>query len=367
MTQSSTVLATRPAEPAAAVGDERRNGHAKRAQEPAAGERRNGHHARTQPSASDERRNGHQARTQELEDADAIGAYFQQIGTVRLLNAEEEVALAEQIAAGKRAAARLVESAVDSGLRRELEGQRAAGQAARQRMVEANLRLVAAIAARYQGRGLDLEDLIAEGNIGLIRAVEKFDHRKGFRFSTYATWWIMQAVTRAIADRGRVVRLPVHIHETLNRMGRTFQRLRHELNREPSDEELAEAMGMRADRLAAVVRASAAPLPLDAPRADGEETDSREAAAAEEMPTLFDLVAHQMLRHEVGALLGGLPEREQLVLELRFGLADGHTYTLEEVGRRLGVTRERARQMEHRALAKLRQEPGAERLRAYLD
>src|SRR5215207_6495621 len=138
MTQSSTVLATRPAEPAAAVGDERRNGHAKRTQAPAAAERRNGHHPRTQPAASDERRNGHQARTQELEDADAIGAYFQQIGTVRLLNAEEEVALAEQIAAGKRAAARLVEAAVDTGLRRELEGQRAAGQAARQRMVEAN-------------------------------------------------------------------------------------------------------------------------------------------------------------------------------------------------------------------------------------
>jgi RNA polymerase primary sigma factor len=318
--------------------------------------------------ARDVRRNGHHSpRTQDLEDADAIGAYFQQIGAVRLLNAEEEVALAERIAAGKRAAAVLAQPCVEVEERTALEAQQAEGEQARQHMVEANLRLVAAIAARYQGRGLDLEDLIAEGNIGLIRAVEKFDHRKGFRFSTYATWWIMQAVTRAIADRGRVVRLPVHIHETLNRMGRTFQRLRHELNREPTDEELAAAMGMRADRLAAVVRASAAPLPLDAPRADGEETDSREAAAAEEMPTLFDLVAHQMLRNEVGELLTVLPEREQLVLELRFGLADGHSYTLEEVGRRLGVTRERARQMEHRALAKLRQEPGAARLRAYLD
>jgi RNA polymerase primary sigma factor len=150
-------------------------------------------------------------------------------------------------------------------------------------------------------------------------------------------------------------------------MGRTFQRLRQELNREPSDDELAEAMGMRADRLAAVVRASAAPVPLDASRGDGEEGDSREAAAAEERPTLFDLVAHQMLRSEIGSLLGGLPPREQLVLELRFGLADGHVHTLEDVGRRLGVTRERARQMEHRALAKLRQEPAAERLRSYLD
>src|SRR5579885_1411686 len=239
-------------------------------------------------------------RTQDLENADAVGAYFQQIGAVRLLSAAEEVELAERIAAGKRAARQLEQACADEDVRAELLAEKAEGEQARQRMVEANLRLVAAIAARYQGRGLDLEDLIAEGNIGLIRAVEKFDYRKGFRFSTYATWWIMQAVTRAIADRGRVVRLPVHIHETLNRMGRTFQRLRHELNREPTDEELAEAMGMRADRLAAVVRASAAPLPLDAPRADGEETDSREAAAAEEMPTLFDIVAHQMLRNEMG-------------------------------------------------------------------
>ena len=323
--------------------------------------------AASEPS-EDRRQAWRQApRPQELEDADAIGAYFQQIGTVRLLNAEEEVALAERIAAGRRAARLLEQPCHDADARRELEAECAAGEQARQRMVEANLRLVAAIAARYQGRGLDLEDLIAEGNIGLIRAVEKFDHRRGFRFSTYATWWIMQAVTRAIADRGRVVRLPVHIHETLNRMGRTFQRLRHELNREPSDEELAEAMGMRADRLAAVVRASAAPVPLDGARTDGEESDSREAAAAEEAPSLFDLVAHQMLRAEMSLLLSGLPPREQLVLELRFGLADGRTYTLEEVGRRLGVTRERARQMEHRALAKLRDEPLAKRLRAYLD
>ena len=150
-------------------------------------------------------------------------------------------------------------------------------------------------------------------------------------------------------------------------MGGTFRRLRQELDREPTDEELAAAMGMRPDRLAAVVQASAAPVPLDAPRGEGEESDSREAAAAEEAPSLFDLVAHGMLRAEMGALLHALPEREQLVLELRFGLADGHNYTLEEVGKRLGVTRERARQMEHRALAKLRQEPAAERLRSYLD
>jgi len=319
------------------------------------------------PADEERRESARSPRTPDLQDADAIGAYFQQIGTVRLLNAEEEVALAKQIAAGKRAARLLEQPCTEVHRREELESQRAAGEAARQHMVEANLRLVAAIASRYQGRGLDLEDLIAEGNIGLIRAVEKFDYGKGFRFSTYATWWIMQAVTRAIADRGRVVRLPVHIHETLNRMGRTFQRLRHELNREPTDEELAEAMGMRPDRLAAVVRASAAPVPLEAPRAEGEEAEPREAAAPEEVSSLFDLVAHQMLRAEMGELLGALPQREQLVLELRFGLADGHNYTLEEVGRRLGVTRERARQMEHRALAKLREEPAAERLRAYLD
>lgn len=307
------------------------------------------------------------SRTQDLADADVVGAYFQQIGTVRLLSADDEVRLAEQIVAGQQAAARLADDDADPGERQELEAECAAGAQARQRMIEANLRLVAAIAARYQGRGLELEDLIAEGNIGLIRAVEKFDHTKGFRFSTYATWWIMQAVTRAIADRGRVVRLPVHIHETLNRMGRTFQKLRQDLNREPSDEELAEAMGMRPDRLAALVRASAAPVPLEAPRADGEETDAREAAAAEEAPSLFDTVAYKLLRGEVGELLGSLPPREQLVLELRFGLADGHAYTLEEVGKRLGVTRERARQMEHRALAKLREEPACQRLRGYLD
>jgi RNA polymerase primary sigma factor len=305
-----------------------------------------------EPAAGELRQPAARQRTQDLADADAIGAYFQQIGAVRLLSADDEVRLAKQIAAGKKAAKRLAEGVADPE---------------EQRMVEANLRLVAAIAARYQGRGLDLEDLIAEGNIGLIRAVEKFDYRKGFRFSTYATWWIMQAVTRAIADRGRVVRLPVHIHETLNRMGRTFQRLRHELNREPTDEELAAAMGMRPERLASLVRAAAAPVPLDAPRPDGDDSDARELMAAEEAPSLFDVVAHQMLRAEVGELLSTLPPREQLVLELRFGLADGHVHTLEEVGRRLGVTRERARQMEHRALAKLREDPACQRLRGYLD
>jgi RNA polymerase primary sigma factor len=327
----------------------------------------------TEPTASElpaetpKRPERHSPRTQDLETADAVGAYFQQIGAVKLLNAADEIALAERIAAGKRAARQLEQPCTDVDVRDGLLCQIASGEDARQRMVEANLRLVAAIAARYQGRGLDLEDLIAEGNLGLIRAVEKFDPHKGFRFSTYATWWIMQAVTRAIADRGRVVRLPVHIHETLNRMGRTFQRLRQELNREPNDEELAEAMGMRPDRLAAVVRASAAPVPLDAPRAEGEDTDSREVAAAEEATSLFDLVARQMMRSDVGQLLATLPPREQLVLELRFGLSDGHSYTLEEVGKRLGVTRERARQMEHRALGKLRQEPSLDRLRAYLD
>jgi RNA polymerase primary sigma factor len=320
-----------------------------------------------EPAAGELRQPAARQRTQDLADADAIGAYFQQIGAVRLLSADDEVRLAKQIAAGKKAAKRLAEGVADPEERRSLEAEVAAGEQARQRMVEANLRLVAAIAARYQGRGLDLEDLIAEGNIGLIRAVEKFDYRKGFRFSTYATWWIMQAVTRAIADRGRVVRLPVHIHETLNRMGRTFQRLRHELNREPTDEELAAAMGMRPERLASLVRAAAAPVPLDAPRPDGDDSDARELMAAEEAPSLFDVVAHQMLRAEVGELLSTLPPREQLVLELRFGLADGHVHTLEEVGRRLGVTRERARQMEHRALAKLREDPACQRLRGYLD
>jgi RNA polymerase primary sigma factor len=272
---------------------------------------------------------------------DPVRMYLKEIGRVGLLTAQEEVDLATRIEAGD--------------------------DAARRHLTEANLRLVVSIARKYIGRGMSLLDLIQEGNLGLIRAVEKFDYHKGYKFSTYATWWIRQAVTRAIADQSRTIRIPVHMVETINKLVRTSRRLLQELGREPTDDEIGEEMGLTADRVREIVRVSQEPVSLETPI--GEEEDSslgdfvedREAAAPPDVASLV------VLRDEVEGVLDTLTPRERRVLQLRFGLLDGHQRTLEEVGKRFGVTRERVRQIEAKALRKLRHPSRSRRLRDYLE
>jgi RNA polymerase primary sigma factor len=308
-----------------------------------------------------ELRDGFNALAAELESSldDPVRMYLREIGRVPLLSAEEEVVLAKRMERGKLERQK---PAREQSLRILFDG-----EDAQRRLTEANLRLVVSVAKKYIGRGMSLLDLIQEGNIGLIRAVEKFDYTKGYKFSTYATWWIRQAITRAIADQARTIRIPVHMVETINRLIRISRRLLQELGREPTAEEIAEEMQITPERVREIIKISQEPVSLETPI--GEEDDSHLGDFIEDHGALApaDAASHQLLKEQVKDALGGLTQREQEVLRLRFGLDDGRSRTLEEVGKEFNVTRERIRQIEAKALRKLRHPSRSRRLKDYLE
>lgn len=271
---------------------------------------------------------------------DPVRMYLKEIGKVPLLSAEEEIELAKKMELGD--------------------------QEAKKRLAEANLRLVVSIAKRYVGRGMLFLDLIQEGNLGLIKAVEKFDYRKGYKFSTYATWWIRQAITRAIADQARTIRIPVHMVETINKLIRVSRQLQ-ELGREPSPEEIAEEMNMPADRVREILKISQEPVSMETPIGEEEDSHLGDFIEDDNVPAPSDAAAFTLLKEQLVEVLGTLTEREQKVLRLRFGLDDGRARTLEEVGREFNVTRERIRQIEAKALRKLRHPSRSRKLKDYLD
>lgn len=303
---------------------------------------------------------------------DPVRMYLKEIGKVNLLTAAEEIDLAMKIEAGVAATEEL-EKAEDEGIelerreRRRLTRIEQVGLDAKQQLIEANLRLVVSIAKRYVGRGMLFLDLIQEGNLGLIRAVEKFDYTKGFKFSTYATWWIRQAITRAIADQARTIRIPVHMVETINKLVRIQRQLLQSLGREPTPEEIAEEMGLTPERVREIQKISQEPVSLETPI--GEEEDSQLGDFIEDDAAVAppDAASFTMFQEQLSKTLDGLAERERKVISLRFGLEDGHPRTLEEVGREFGVTRERIRQIESKTLAKLRHPSRSQKLKDYLE
>jgi RNA polymerase primary sigma factor len=285
------------------------------------------------------------SQEQYFDDAsdDSVRLYLREIGKIPLLNAEEELALAQRVVAGEKKA--------------------------KDKMAEANMRLVVSIAKRYSGRGLDFLDLIQEGNTGLLRAVEKFDPDKGFKFSTYATWWIRQAITRAIADQARTIRIPVHMVETINKLLRTQRRMTQELNREPTIEELAKELEMEPEKVEYVMKIKQDITSLDAGVGrDGDDEDSvlRDFIEDEDSATPEESAASQLLKEQVQSILSTLSDREQKIIKMRFGLENGKSHTLEEVGQEFAVTRERIRQIEAKALAKLRKHKDSKKLHEYL-
>ena len=303
---------------------------------------------------------------------DPVRMYLKEIGKVPLLTASEEIDLAMKIEAGVDAIEQL-DAAHEEGVelerreKRRLSRIEQVGLDAKQQLIEANLRLVVSIAKRYVGRGMLFLDLIQEGNLGLIRAVEKFDYTKGFKFSTYATWWIRQAITRAIADQARTIRIPVHMVETINKLVRIQRQLLQEFGREPTPEEIGQEMGLSAERVREIQKISQEPVSLETPI--GEEEDSQLGDFIEDDAAVVppDAASFSMLQEQLAKVLEGLAERERKVISLRFGLEDGHPRTLEEVGREFGVTRERIRQIESKTLAKLRHPSRSSKLKDYLE
>jgi RNA polymerase primary sigma factor len=299
---------------------------------------------------------------------DPVRMYLQEIGQVPLLTAEQEVELAKAMESGDEAKQRLEREEYSSGREKfTLERSFHKGQDARQHLIQANLRLVVSIAKKYTSYGLTMMDLVQEGNIGLMRAVEKFDYTKGHKFSTYATWWIRQAITRAIADQSRTIRLPVHMGEAISQVKRTSHKLQQSMQREPTPEEIAEAMGIGAAKVRRTLEASMHPLSLEMPV--GQEGEGRMGDFIEDdrISTPSEAAAASMLREQIEEVLQKLPERERKIIQLRYGLKDGRYRTLEEVGVEFGITRERIRQIEAVALRKLRHPHLGKKLRGYLD
>ena len=301
----------------------------------------------------------------EISSDDTISLYLKEMARVPLLTAEEEIRLAKQYEQGRNARRRLinVEEAAD---RERLETVVERGEAARAHLTKANTRLVVSIAKRYLGQGVPFLDLIQEGNLGLIKAVEKFDYRRGHRFSTYATWWIRQAITRALADQGRVIRLPVHLSDRIRKVYQTSQQLEQDWGRQPTPEEIATELGLPAQKVQWMLKVSQRPLSLEKPV--GEEEDSELGSFIEDSssPTPTDSAYHHLLQEKLEDILHSLTPREARILRLRFGLQDGRSYTLEEVGQKFGLTRERIRQIEHEALDRLRHPSRSRQLRDYL-
>ena len=310
---------------------------------------------------------------------DPVRMYLKEIGKVPLLSAEEEIELAKNMEAGAVAKEKIAilksreENATEEELAeikeeiKNLQKDLDAGDEAKKRLAEANLRLVVSIAKRYVGRGMLFLDLIQEGNLGLIKAVEKFDYRKGYKFSTYATWWIRQAITRAIADQARTIRIPVHMVETINKLIRVSRQLLQELGREPSPEEIAAEMNMPVERVREILKISQEPVSLETPIGEEEDSHLGDFIQDDNVPVPADAAAFTLLKEQLEEVLGTLTEREQKVLTLRFGLEDGRARTLEEVGKEFNVTRERIRQIEAKALRNLRHPRSSRKLKDYLE
>ncbi len=299
--------------------------------------------------------------------SDPVRLYLREIGRVDLLTASGEVELSRAIEAGLFALDWLSQEGLAAALRRDLEALALLGVIAKRRLVEANLRLVVSIAKRYVGRGMPFLDLIQEGNLGLIRAVEKFDYQKGFKFSTYATWWIRQAITRAIADQARTIRIPVHMVEAINKVLRLQREMLQDLGREPTAQELGRELDLPATKVLEIQKLAQEPVSLDTPIGSTEDSHFGDFIEDSDAVVPGDAATFLLLQEQLAAMLHDLTEREQKVIELRFGLSDGRPRTLEEVGQEFGVTRERIRQIENKTLLKLRQPSRAARLRDYLE
>ena len=311
---------------------------------------------------------------------DPVRMYLKEIGKVPLLSADEEIELAQKMEAGSVAVEKIpllkerLAATGDEQEKEEIQAEIKAlqldvdrGSDAKKRLAEANLRLVVSIAKRYVGRGMLFLDLIQEGNLGLIKAVEKFDYRKGYKFSTYATWWIRQAITRAIADQARTIRIPVHMVETINKLIRVSRQLLQELGREPTPEEIAEEMKMPVERVREILKISQEPVSLETPIGEEEDSHLGDFIKDDNVPVPADAATFTLLKEQLEEVLGTLTEREQKVLTLRFGLEDGRARTLEEVGKEFNVTRERIRQIEAKALRKLRHPSRSRKLKDYLE
>ena len=300
---------------------------------------------------------------------DHVKMYLKEIGKVNLLTPEEELSLAKRMADGEKAKEQLEEigEEIDEDTKKQIDLLIADGEKAKKSLAEANLRLVVSIAKRYVGRGMLFLDLIQEGNLGLIKAVDKFDYTKGYKFSTYATWWIRQAITRAIADQARTIRIPVHMVETINKLVRVSRQLVQELGREPTPEELAKELNMPVDKVREISKISQEPVSLETPIGEEEDSHLGDFIPDEDAPVPSEAASFVLLKEQLGAVLETLSEREAKVLRLRFGLDDGRARTLEEVGKEFDVTRERIRQIEAKALRKLRHPSRSKKLKDFLD